>query len=80
MRFGSCLAAVPQGVAASACYWGEGRQYRSDAASATCKQERGGDAAILENIYGYQRVLAAIKCCDRPRDIVVWHACQMRPR
>ena len=33
MRFGSCLAAVPQGVAASACYWGEGRQYRSDAAS-----------------------------------------------
>ncbi len=54
MRFGSCLAAVPQGVAASAYYWGEGRQYRSDAASATCKQERGGDAAILENIYGYQ--------------------------
>ena len=33
---------------------GEGRQHRSDAASVTCKQERGGDAAILENIYGYQ--------------------------
>lgn len=33
---------------------GEGRQYRSDAASATCDQKRGGDAAILETIYGYQ--------------------------
>ena len=54
MRFGIYLAAVLQGVAASACCWGEGRQYRSDAASATCKQERGGGAAILENIYGYQ--------------------------
>ena len=54
MRFGSCLATVPQGVVASACCWGEGRQYRNDAASATCKQKRGGDAAILENIYGYQ--------------------------
>lgn len=54
MRFGSCLATVPQGVAASACCLSEGRQYRSDAASATCDQKRGGDAAILETIYGYQ--------------------------
>ena len=33
---------------------GEGRQYHSDAASATCKQKRGGDAAIIETFYVYQ--------------------------